>query len=105
VEYKPNAFKATLILPIQDNAGVPFPVGTWEWWRDKETQVLKGFTEIGVVKGFWRGQSERNKMISVVVKDENSLDELHQLLNEARAVFRQEAMYFDCHPVYFEEVR
>jgi len=40
----------------------------------------------------------------IVVGTMKEVDALRDLLIEARGRFRQEAMYFEFHPVFFEEV-
>lgn len=51
------------------------------------------------------GYSDQNRAIAIIVKSQREVDAIRDLLVEARARFRQEAMYLEYHEVYFEEVR
>ncbi|HUR81848.1 MAG TPA: hypothetical protein VM733_13870 [Thermoanaerobaculia bacterium] len=99
------SIKVTLLIPLNDNNGEPFDLVTWSWWNDELTELVSGFTDLGVVTGWWRGYSDQNRIIVVIVKSMREVDALRQLVREARTRFRQEAMYFEYHEVVFEEVR
>jgi hypothetical protein len=101
----PTHLKVTLLVPLIDNDGQPFELQTWSWWNDRLTSVVSGFTDHGVVTGWWRGYSDQNRVIVIVVKTMNEVNELRDLLLEARHRFRQEAMYLEYHRVFFEEVQ
>jgi hypothetical protein len=105
VHYKPNAFKVTLMFPMRDNEGRPFPTSVWRWWRVEMTRLLSGFTDAGEVEGYWQRQTEQNKMLLIVLKSENKLNEIRSFLQQARIRFRQKAMYFEFHPVFQEDIR
>jgi hypothetical protein len=60
---------------------------------------------MGVATGSWRGFTDQDRVIVVVVRSATEVEVLRQLLREARLRFRQEAMYFEYHRVNFEEVR
>lgn len=107
VEYKPNAFKVTLIFPMQDNERKPFPESVWRWWHAEVIRLFSGFTDMGRVEGYWMKQTERNKLIFCVVRSETRLGEIRSFLEEARKPerFNQEAMYFEVHSVFQEDVR
>ena len=100
-----NSSQVTLIIPLNDNDGEPFDIATWTWWNDRLTSLVSGFTDMGVVTGWWRGYSDQNRMVIVVVKSIAEVTAMRELLSEARAWFRQEAMYLEYHAVFFEEVR
>lgn len=97
-------FKVTLLIPLLDNEGEPFDLETWSWWSDQLTSLVSGFTDHGVVTGWWRGYSDQNRMIVLIVSSMNEVDAIRQLLREARIRFAQEAMYLEYHNVFFEEV-
>src|SRR5215212_7103206 len=99
------AIKVTLLVPLADNDGEPFDLITWSWWNDELTELVSGFTDLGVVTGWWRGFSDQNRIIVVIVKTMREVDALRELVRQARTRFRQEAMYFEYHEVVFEEVR
>jgi hypothetical protein len=42
MEFRPNAFKITLLFPMYDNAGEPFPESVWNWWREEFTTIVPG---------------------------------------------------------------
>ena len=54
------------MLPLKDNEGVPIDRDTWRWWHDRLTSLVAGFTDLGVVSGWWRG---------IVTKTVNALEE------------------------------
>jgi hypothetical protein len=66
---------------------------------------VSGFTEHGVATGQWRGYTDQNRVIVIVVKTMREVSELRQLLVDACRRFRQEAMYLEYHRVFFEEVQ
>lgn len=101
----PTSFKVTLLIPLYDNDGEPFDLATWSWWNDELTELVSGFTDLGVVTGWWRGYSDQNRIIVLIVKTVHEVDALRELLRKARVRFRQEAMYLDYHEVVFEEVQ
>ena len=69
------------------------------------TRLLSGFTDAGEVEGYWQRQTDRNKIVFIVLKNESKLDELRSFLREARTRFVQDAMYFEFHPVFQEDIR
>jgi hypothetical protein len=97
-------FRVTMFFPLRDNDGNAFEEEIWEWWRDELTKTLSGFTDLGVVSGWWQGQSDQNQSIVAVVESAEQVDELRRFLKSARQMFRQDAMYFEWHPVHFELV-
>jgi hypothetical protein len=101
----PASLKVTLLIPLKDNDGEPFDLATWSWWNDELTELVSGFTDLGVVTGWWRGYSDQNRIVVVIVKTMREVDALRELLREARVRFRQEAMYLEYHEVIFEEVQ
>ena len=100
-----KGLKVTILIPLQDNDGDPFDLATWSWWNDELTELVSGFTDLGVVTGWWRGYSDQNRVIVVIVKTMREVDALRELLRQARVRFRQEAMYLEYHEVVFEEVQ
>lgn len=105
MDYKSNAYKVTLMFPLQDNDGNPFPMSVWDWWVDEMKRLLSGFTDAGAVEGHWQRQTDWNKMVFIVVKREEKLDEILDFLREACARFGQTAMYFEFHPVFQQDVQ
>lgn len=101
-----NAVKVTLYFPLRDNDDVEFPVEVWEWWQNEMHQMLKGFTDRGVVHGWWLEHSDENRWISVIVKSQEEVDQIREFLKKAKAEdkFNQDAMYLEYHPTRFEEV-
>lgn len=97
-------FKVTMFFPLRDNDGNAFEEETWEWWRDELTTLLAGFTDLGAVNGWWQGQSDQNQWIVAIVESAESMDGIRHFLKSARQMFRQDAMYFEWHPVHFELV-
>lgn len=104
MEFKPNAFKVTLIFPILDNRGKPFPPSVWQWWNGAILSVLPGFTEVGRVKGLWQTQVDQNIMLFSVIERNEGIEGIRSFLREARVQFDQDAMYLEFHPVFKEDV-
>jgi len=102
---QPNAFKVTLFFPVQDNQKRPFTAEIWSWWEDELAKLVTGFTDLGVVMGWWLGHSDQNRWIVIVVKTERQVERIKNFVRAARVKFRQDTMYFESHPVYFEEVQ
>lgn len=100
---KPNALKVTMLFPILDNNGEPFDEEDWIWWQD-ELDRLGDFTELGQTRGLWKGRNDKCRWIMAIV-DEQKIGAIREFLAEARKRFRQEVMYLDYHPVYFELVK
>ena len=48
--------------------------------------------------------SDQNREIVINVKTEREVASIREFLQEARKKFRQKKMYFEYHPVFFEEV-
>ena len=105
MQESPDWLKVTLLFPLRDNGGNPFPEDVWDWWRDEMKKLVSAFTDRGVVEGWWRGQSDQNRSIVMIVKTENEVSAIREFLQLARREFRQDAMYLDYHPVHFEEVK
>lgn len=101
----PDAYKVTLLIPMQDNEGQPFDLSTWSWWSDELADLVDGFTDMGVVTGWWHGYTDQNRAIIVIVRLMEEVLAIRSLLVRACKRFRQEAMYFEYHSVQFEEVR
>ena len=99
-----NAFKVTLLFSLFDNGGNPFEKEVWDWWLTGITKLVSGFTELGLVTGWWFGHSDRSRWIIIILKSEAEVDKIKNFLRLARGIFRQKKMYLDYHPVYFEEV-
>ena len=99
---KARYLKVTLIFPIFDNSGEPFDAEVWRWWQ-REMLRLGDYTELGIAEGVFRGQTDRNRILVMVVEPE-ALDAIRAFLKEARKRFDQEAMYLEFHPVEFELV-
>ena len=97
-------YKVTVLLPLTDNQGHPFDEQRWIWWNDQLTSLVAGFTDLGVVRGWWRGHSDRNRHLTMIVETIDEVNAIRNLLRVARLPFRQEAMYLEYHVVYFEEV-
>jgi hypothetical protein len=97
--------KVTVLLPLSDNEGQPFDEQTWSWWNDHLTSLVAGFTDLGVVSGWWRGFSDRNRHLTIIVESMHEIDAIRDLLRSARHRFRQEAMYLEYHVTTFEEIR
>lgn len=100
-----TSFKVTVLIPLKDNDGEPFDLITWSWWSDRLTELVSGFTDVGVVTGWWRGYSDQNRSLVIIVKTLREVDAIRRLLRDARVRFRQEAMYLEYHRVFFEEVQ
>lgn len=96
-------FKVTLFFPLYDNERNLFEEEIWYWWRNEITDLISGFTDLGIVNGWWQGYSDENRWIMMIVAEE-MINSIRTFLRRARMKFKQEAMYLDYHPVTFEEV-
>src|SRR4029079_14774467 len=99
------ALKVTTLIPLKDNDGNLFDLSTWTWWNERLTSLVAGFTDLGVVTGWWRGYADQNQVFVIIVRTMKEVDVIRQLLREARIRFRQEAMYLEYHRIYFAEDR
>lgn len=106
MEFRPNAFKVTLLFPMHDNAGEPFAESVWDWWRAEFTRIIPGYTELGPVAGWWQGQTDRHRMVYVIVgaDEDEKIEELRGFVSLARSRFEQEAMYFEIQAVQYEQL-
>ena len=109
---KANSFKVTMMIPLQDNDGNQFDMSVWDWWDTRLFDLIDGLTNVGnvsfmnVVTGqYKKGQPEKNKWIYVIVKNETEVEKFRQLLLEARLRFKQDAMYFECERIYYEDLK
>jgi hypothetical protein len=96
--------KVTLFFPLRDNEGDTFEEEIWDSWKKELTKLLSGFTDLGVVSGWWQGQSDQNQWIVAVIDGMEQVDALRRFLRSARRMFRQDAMHLEWHPVHFELV-
>jgi hypothetical protein len=99
-----SSIKVTLLIPFRDNDGEDFDLATWTWWNDQLTGLVTGFTDVGLVTGWWRGYTDENRSFAIIVQSMREVGAIRRLLTVARFRFRQEAMYLEYHRVYFEEV-
>ncbi|HEY6242690.1 MAG TPA: hypothetical protein VIX17_02015 [Pyrinomonadaceae bacterium] len=98
-----QSLKVTMFFPLRDNDSNPFDEDTWAWWHDNINKLLgRGYTELGVVKGWWQGYTDENRWIIAVVQSEEEISQLRIFLQEARLRFKQEKMYLEWHSVYLE---
>lgn len=95
-----ESLKVTLIFPLYDNDGEPFDIEDWRWWQ-REMFRLGDYTELGHSQGIFRGHTDRNRIIVMIVEP-SALDAIREFLKEARKRFAQDAMYLEYHPVQFE---
>jgi hypothetical protein len=100
-----ECFKVTMFFPLRDNEGNVFDEDTWEWWIGEITRIVSGFTDLGVVAGWWHGHSDQNRWIMAVVRSEEEVNELRDFVQVAGKRFRQDTMYFEWHTVHFELVK
>ena len=98
-------FKVTLLFPLRDNDGNPFPEEVWSWWLDAITKLVKALTDRGVVRGWWRRRWEPNREIFMIVKTQREVNAIRAFLRRARRKFKQDVMYLEYRLVYFEEVK
>lgn len=82
-----KGFKVTLMLPLRDNAGRPIDRDTWSWWHDKLTALVAGFTDLGVVSGWWRGYTDENRRITIIVRSMREVQALRRCFARHDYVF------------------
>jgi len=99
-----SSIKVTLLIPLRDNDAEFFDLATWTWWNDELTGIVTGFTDVGLVTGWWRGYTDENRSFVIIVRSMREVGAIRRLLTEARSRFKQEAMYLEYHRVFFEEV-
>ncbi|MBI3273168.1 MAG: hypothetical protein HYZ53_29530 [Planctomycetes bacterium] len=102
--------KVTLMFPIRDNDGKPFPLSTWRWWRDEMTRIFGAFTTVGRVTGYWEGMLDDHCLVFAILRpagrarERRALSQVRRFLATAKKLFRQKKMFFEYHPVSYEEV-
>jgi len=101
-----NAYKVTMFFPLRNNNDEEYGLEVWDWWQERITTILVGFTDLGQVKGWWFGHSDENRWIVAVVKSEQEVEVLREFLEMAatKKYFDQEKMYLDYHPTCYEEI-
>lgn len=96
--------KVTLSFPLFDNDGNPFTEDDWNWWNREMSRLFSGFTQLGIVDGWWKGHSDQNRWVVIILDSKRGLDRVRTFLRQACARFRQKKMYLDYHSVHYEEV-
>lgn len=89
--------KTAFLLPLVDNEGVAFTTTEWNWLQDELVARFGGWSLEGTVEGAWRaedGEVYRDRSFRYAVATGN-LEALRDLLREAKARFRQEAIYLE----------
>src|SRR5258708_38039583 len=99
----PSGLKVTLLVPMTDNDGNSFPLRTWNWWNKELGGLVTGFTDVGMVTGWWRGVTDQNRVFVIIVRSLQEMYSIRGLLVRASREFRQEAMYLEHHRVFFED--
>jgi hypothetical protein len=94
-----------MFFPWEDNEGNVFDEDIWDWWDDEITRIVSGFTDLGLVVGWWRGHSDQNRWIMAVVRSNEEVDKLRDFVRVAGRRFKQDTMYFEWHAVRFELVK
>jgi len=86
--------------------GNPFPKVSGIGGARNFTGIVPAYTETGPVVGWWQGQTDRNRMVYVILKSDDTerIHRLREFVAEARYRFRQALMYFEMHPIQYEEL-
>ncbi|MBI1739967.1 MAG: hypothetical protein HYR57_03685 [Candidatus Koribacter versatilis] len=102
--YEPNAFKVTVIFPKQYPVGSPILASVWNGMTTELRELESNFTEVPV-RGEWRSEDDDDsRMYFITVSAVGRVQALRDFVARWRTPFRQQAMYFDYHPVRFELV-
>ena len=80
-------FKVTLLFPLHDNDSNPFEEEVWRWWMREMTRLRQGFTDLGVVEGWWQKHSDQNRWIVMNVKSEREVETIRDFLRAVRKKF------------------
>lgn len=93
-----------MIFPKRHPDGSPILASVWNAMTTELRELESDFTEIAV-KGEWRHESdEESSMYFISVSTLERVEQLRKFVARSRTAFGQEKMYFDYHPVHFEEV-
>ena len=109
MEYQPNSYKVTMLLPLFKRLHEKVSEETLEWAQNELTRLRQGWTRLGKVKGYWHGDTDENIMVFVILTNpsDDDISALKSFLRECRQKnrFDQQAMYWEMVPVYYEEIQ
>jgi hypothetical protein len=102
--YQPNAYKVTMIFPKKYPDGYLIPASVWNAMANELRELEANFTEIPIL-GEWRAEKDDNSMLYfITVTTLERVEQLREFARRWRRPLRQQKMYFDYHPVNFEEL-
>lgn len=102
--YEANAFKVTIIFPKQYPDGRPIFASVWNGMTTELRELESDFAEVPA-RGEWRSEDDDDsRMYFITVSAVERVQALRDFVAWWRTPFRQQAMYFDYHPVRFELV-
>jgi hypothetical protein len=90
--------RASFLIPLRDNDGLPFDYSDFSWLHDQLLDRFTGFTRDGIVSGEWfesgiRYADDSYRFVVAVPKEQ--VDTLAELLEVACERFKQEALYLE----------
>jgi len=102
MKYEPNGYKVTMIFPKEYPDRTPISASVWNEMTTELRDLEGGFSEI-LIRGEWRnGEDDESRMYFITVPTLDRVRQLQELSRRWRRPFRQEAMYFDYHPVHYD---
>jgi len=101
--YAPNGFKVTFVIPKKYKGGNPIEGSKRARFGTELRELQTKFTKVPAA-GEWQGQQDESVVYVISVRTVDEVDALFGLVKRWRAQFDQDAMYFDCQPVFFKEI-
>ncbi len=102
--YQSNAYKVTMIFPKKYPDGHPISACVWNAMTNDLRELEADFTEIPIV-GEWRAEKDDDsRLYFITVATVERVEQLREFAERWRRPLGQQKMYFDDHPVHFEEV-
>jgi hypothetical protein len=102
--YQSNAYKVTMIFPKKYPDGHPILASVWNAMTNDLRELEADFTEIPIA-GEWRAEKDDDsKLYFITVPTLERVEQLREFARRWRRPLGQQKMYFDYHPVHFEEV-
>jgi hypothetical protein len=89
---------ASLLVPLADNDGNPFPAAMFAALEDELVARFGGFTHAGTKGGAWRGDDgvvyrDRSRQYDIAVESWIDIPDFLQLVDRVAVKFRQRAVF------------
>lgn len=102
MKYDLNGFKVSFVVPKRYDDGGEIEASKWAAFGTELRELQSDFTKIPA-GGEWQGKHDPESVVYIIsVRTVHEVDALRELVRRWRTPFKQEKMYFDCQPVFFE---